>query len=105
MLAQADAISSASKPAVTAADADKAKAAMDDAKGAAGKAQTEVDRLEKEIADKNQQAQQIYAKTDADFAAADSLKGNAAIDAGTKAMADRKQGDALTQQAAELMPS
>src|SRR5207248_2135468 len=64
-----------------------------------------VDDIEKQIADKQAQARDIYAKTDQAFLAADKIKGKDAIAAGNKAMQDRAEGDKLTQEAALLEPA
>jgi predicted nucleic acid-binding Zn-ribbon protein len=101
--AEADAIAKLTTPPGS-AEVDKAKAELDQNKSKAAAAQAEVDRIEKDIADKQAQARQIYTQTDAAFAAADRLKGKEAIDAGNKAMEDRKQADNLVAEAGKLDP-
>src|SRR5208283_4406690 len=64
----------------------------------------QVKALQDAIAAKEAQARQIYADTDAAFAAADQQKGAAGIAAGNKAMADRAPAEALMAEAAMLGP-
>ncbi len=95
---QADAL--ATPPQAAVVDVNKARSQADASKAAVTAAQSEVDRIQKDISAKLDQAKQIYAQTDADFKAADALAGKAAIDAGNKAMDTRKQADTLAAQAA-----
>ena len=97
--AEADALATLAK-APAADDVEKIRSQADASKAAVAKAQSEVDRIQKDISAKQDQARQVYAQTDADFKAAEALAGKAAIDAGNKAMEVRKQADTLTAQAA-----
>jgi hypothetical protein len=95
---------SASVKAPTTEEVDKAKAALSQAQAALTRAQEEVTRLEREAAAKQEQARAIYARTQAAFQQADTLKGKEAIDAANKSIEESKQGDALMAEAGNLEP-
>jgi hypothetical protein len=99
--AQAEAIAARARTPAS-SDVDQARTAVEGRKGDVAKAQAEVTRLEKEIADRQARARQIYSQTEADFRAADGMKGQAAIDAGNKAMTARREADTLNAEAAVL---
>jgi chromosome segregation ATPase len=86
------------------ADLTKYKSDVEDRKAATAKAQEAVDKIEKEVSDKQAQAAKIYADTDAAFAQAENLKGTEAIDAANKAADARKEGDKLTEDVQNLQP-
>jgi hypothetical protein len=100
---EGQAIAANVKPATSEA-VDKAKAAIDTTKAAVTKAQAEVTRIEGEIKTRQDQAKEIYSRTEASFQAADNLKGKEAIDATNKSIEERKQGDALMAEAGNLEP-
>lgn len=99
---QAKSISDASPAGVPAEDVTQAQKALVEARAAAANDDQKVRSIQEKMVTARSQAQQIYAQTDAAFLAADKLKGQAAIDAGNKAMEDRKQAEDLMVQAGNL---
>ena len=101
--AAADALEKGNK-APTSAEADTARAAVAQRQKALADVQAKAKELQDQMTQKEAAARQIYADTDAAFTAADAQKGPAAIAAGNKAMADRKQAEALMAEAGNLAP-
>jgi hypothetical protein len=101
--AQADALASLSKTAAS-GDLDKATATVAEKQKAADEAAAKVAQLQQQMDDKLKQAADIEQRTEAAFNAADSLKGQEAIDAGKKAIEEQKQASALRADAGALEP-
>lgn len=87
---------------VQAADTAAAQAEVATAKANTDKAQATVDDLTKQIADRRARAGEIDSQTEAAYQAGEQQTGNAAVEAGRKAMEARKEGDKLTEEATKL---
>jgi len=91
-----------SSPTASSSDVDAATRSVSDRQTAVSAAQDAVKKIQDQISSSETQARQIYSQTDAAFLAANNQKGKESIDAGNKAMDDRKQAEALMAQAGNM---